>query len=243
MIFTTRISRYTSVPVKPLPFDVVAAFLRLGLKYNIESLRDEATTRLTHEFPSSLDIYDRMVDGEMIELSDSFVNDTINLLRECQYLTHILPVAFYLQACEDPHPFYQPAISDHGKQVQLSPEDKSTLLEGWLKIVKAQREHTYAWLHQTTPVSVSCLSKSGCFTARATCVLEAFTPIPSVSGLNLFRDGPTDGVELCVHCETAAKIYHNEGREKLWQILPSFFGLPEWNELLKENVSDEIHAF
>ena len=239
MIFTTRISRYTSVPV---PFDVVAAFLRLGLKYNIESLRDEATTRLTYEFPSSLEIYDCMVDGGMIELGDSVANDTINLLRECQYSTHILPIAFYFQAQETP-PFHKTEISDDGKQVQLSPEDKSTLLEGWLRIVKAQREHTYAWLHQTTPVSVSCLSKSSCFAARSACVLKEFTPIPPISGLNLFRDWPTDEVKLCIHCETVAKTCHNEGRERLWQMLPSFFGLPEWNELLKENVSDEIHTF
>ena len=237
MIFTTRISRYTSIPV---PFDVVAAFLRLGLKYNIECLRDEATTRLTYEFPSSLESYDRMVDGEMIEQGYS-ANDTINLLRECQCLIHILPVAFYLQAYET-LPFDKSAIPDDGKQVQLSPEDKSTLLEGCLKIVEAQREHSYGWLHQTTPVSLSCLSKSGCFTARATRVMEV-TSILSISGLNLFEEWPIGGIKLCVHCETAAKTYHNEGRKKLWQMLPSFFGLPEWNELLKENVSGEIYAF
>ena len=239
MIFNTRISRYTSLPV---PFDVVAAFLRLGLKYNIESLRDEAATRLTREFPSSLEIYDCMVDGDMIELGDSVANDTINLLRECQYLTHILPVAFYFQAQETP-PFRRPEISGDGKQAQLSSEDKSTLFGRCLKIAVAQREHTYGWLHQTTPVSKVCLSVSSCSAARSACVSENFTPIPPISGLNLFREWPTGEVKLCVHCETAAETCHNKGRERLWQMLPSFFGLPEWNELLKENVSDEIHTF
>ena len=237
MIFITRISRYASIPV---PFDVVAAFLRLGLKYNIECLRDEATTRLTYEFPSSLEFYDRMVDGEMIELSCSFNNATINLVRECQYLTYILPVAFYLRTGKDY--FFKPPVSGDDKQVQLSLEDKCTLLEGYLKIVEAQREHTYGWLHQTTPLSESCLSKSGCFTARATRVMEV-TSIPSISGLDLFEDEVTKGLELCVHCETAAKTYHDKGRERIWQMLPRFFSLPEWNELLKEKVSDEIHAF
>ena len=236
MIFTTRISRYTSVPVKPLPFDVVAAFLRLGLKYNIKSLRDEATTRLTYEFPSSLEFYDRMVDGEMIELSYSFINATINLVRECQYLTYILPVAFYLRTGKDY--FFKPPVSGDDKQVQLSLEDKCTLLEGWHTIAGAQHKHTYRWLHQTTPLSVSCRSKSSCHTARSTLVLKEFTPIPSISGLNLFEEWPTDGIKLCAHCETAAKTYHDEGRKRLWQMLPSFFGLPKWDELLKEKVSD-----
>lgn len=238
MISISRASRYTSVPVKPLPFDVVAAFLRLGLKYNIESLKDEAAARLTHDLPLSLTAFTLrtfmiMPNGHMVESCNSSLYSTINLVRECQCLTHILPVAFYLQACKDLHSFHKPAISNDGREVQLSHEDTCVLSVGWLKLIEAQHQYTYKWLYQTAPISAFCSSKGACFSARANCVLELFTPIPTVSGLDTWGQWATD-LTLCAACKVAAKACHDEGRQKIWQMLPSFFGLPEWTELLKE---------
>ncbi|KAF7984459.1 hypothetical protein HWV62_14556 [Athelia sp. TMB] len=42
---------------KPLPIGVVAAFLRLGMKYDIDALRKEALRRLYYEFPVDFDTF------------------------------------------------------------------------------------------------------------------------------------------------------------------------------------------
>lgn len=37
--------------------------------------------------------------------------------------------------------------------------------------------------------------------------------------------------KLCTVCEEAAKVSYNTSREKGWELLPSFFGLPGWKDL------------
>ncbi|KZP23547.1 hypothetical protein FIBSPDRAFT_952058 [Athelia psychrophila] len=84
---------------EPMPIEVVAAFLRLGNKYEIEALRAEAPKRLLFEFPSERAILDEHIypvdrRGTMIELADwTFINVT-NLARE-QNLLSVLPLALY----------------------------------------------------------------------------------------------------------------------------------------------------
>lgn len=53
------INRHIGVHLKPIPFVVISAFLRLGTKYEIEVLRSEAIDRLAHEYPFTLEDYDR----------------------------------------------------------------------------------------------------------------------------------------------------------------------------------------
>ena len=38
---------------------------------------------------------------------------------------------------------------------------------------------------------------------------------------------------LCVLCADIGKKSYDEGRQLLWNKLPSFFGLPGWAELLQ----------
>jgi hypothetical protein len=39
---------------------------------------------------------------------------------------------------------------------------------------------------------------------------------------------------LCDVCEKTAKVYAEAGRQKCWEFLPTFFGLPEWKDLPKD---------
>ena len=38
---------------------------------------------------------------------------------------------------------------------------------------------------------------------------------------------------MCEHCVEVAKGLHQDGLQKIWDALPSIFGLPEWGELTK----------
>lgn len=37
--------------------------------------------------------------------------------------------------------------------------------------------------------------------------------------------------KLCEACETAAREYTDASRQKGWELLPTFFGLPKWKDL------------
>lgn len=46
------------------------------------------------------------------------------------------------------------------------------------------------------------------------------------------KSGPVGWTNrLCAACEEAAKVPYDAGRKKAWALLPTFFGLPLWNEL------------
>lgn len=80
--------------MKALPFEVVAAFLRIGQKYSIEILKAEAASRLTYEYPSSPDAWNSLVEYSMIERNECLDVDTINFTHETQCSARITPMAF-----------------------------------------------------------------------------------------------------------------------------------------------------
>jgi hypothetical protein len=64
---------------EPLPFDVIAAFLRLGQKYEIQPLYDSALRRLMHVFSSSLEGHARGGWNKHV-----LFNDTQDTNRRCE---------------------------------------------------------------------------------------------------------------------------------------------------------------
>lgn len=79
-----------------IPFPILAAMLRLGKKYEIDYLRDEALTRLTSEFPRTLKEMQLLPpEYSYIKHQKGILYDIINLARETAVYS-ILPVAFYL---------------------------------------------------------------------------------------------------------------------------------------------------
>ena len=122
---------YAPVGLKPLPFHIVASFLRLGRKYDIQLLLNEAIARLTYEFPSTLAHYDAMEDFSMIEDSSTLIYDTIRLARDSD-LPSVLPSAFLI--CCQIHSFKEIFDGMHrsdGRHATLSPEDQRICILGW----------------------------------------------------------------------------------------------------------------
>lgn len=72
-------------------------------------------------------------------------------------------------------------------------------------------------------------------------VARHFTSLPDIAGLSpcnildLFQAG------MCTVCVHRAHIMHKDGREEFWAVLPSFFGLPSWEELRHEQ--KEVYVF
>lgn len=203
MKLTSRL-RYLSVSTKAIPFAVVAAFLRLGSKYSIQSLTAEATERLMYEFPTNLDNYDKNKDYSMIEKAGFTVEKVINLVRKTQQLTRILPLAFYylVKRTDAQNRYYAPERADD-RELSFSHEEQKVYIRGWTMCIKAQQKHTYQWLFQEVD-SPSCLMAGDCSSGRARAIISRFTPVPRVIGLTRWMDWPK-GVVICESCKAAAK--------------------------------------
>ena len=94
---------------EPLHFLVIAAMLRIGKKYEIQHLRDQALAVMKQELPANLDKFDEVyTDWTHLDFPLDDVYDTgakqhatiVNLANECGVQT-ILPVAYSLLASTD----------------------------------------------------------------------------------------------------------------------------------------------
>ena len=99
---------------KPVPVHVLSAMLRLGKKYEMKHLEQEAIERLQVDFPASLKEWDghfekdkgsrsfRLLDYEDHGYEDTFdpiLTDVINLCHEFN-LKAILPAAYASYLCK-----------------------------------------------------------------------------------------------------------------------------------------------
>nr|GAT57863.1 predicted protein [Mycena chlorophos] len=84
---------------KTLSFDVLAALIRLGRKYDCQELRKASVERLISEFPTTASAYEAFREQDLVSplsltSSSTTLYDAIQLLKE-QHLLSALPVAYF----------------------------------------------------------------------------------------------------------------------------------------------------
>lgn len=78
-----------------MSFRKITAMLRLGKKYEIDYLADEALARLKHDYPRNLSLYKGLGDlNTQIEYTQTLAVDVLNLTFECS-LSSIMPVVCF----------------------------------------------------------------------------------------------------------------------------------------------------
>jgi hypothetical protein len=214
--------------------EVVATYLRLGTKYQMEEFRTQAVKRLSYEFPATLEELDHMKTYSRIDECASYADEhftVINLARSYN-LPRVLPWAF-AAACELLS-VEEILRQTDSAQPYLLREDQQTCLVGWQKLLRKQRVTTFSWLTAGNP---GC-SKMSCKMARHTVLIDELLPSgnvvpfkPECHPLAEWEEEWEKG--LCASCVTVGRDKHRCGRQKLWDALPSMFGLPEWAELTK----------
>ena len=142
---------------------VIAAFLRLGRKYDIQQLYSEALKRLELAFPSTIEEYDCSPDSFTLDdvwdmNYNALLFAVINLTRENDIL-HILPAAFYaacasLNGKEFIEAMENPEVNTH----ELSVFDQRVVVKGWDSVVERQARTTFRWLTQKHSLAPICIS-------------------------------------------------------------------------------------
>ncbi|KZP28181.1 hypothetical protein FIBSPDRAFT_275953 [Athelia psychrophila] len=224
-----------------LSITIIAAFLRLGTKYDIELLRAEALNRLHYEYPSTLEEYDKINKWSMINgrWGDGTHFAVVNLARE-QGLLSVLPLSLYLSCC---YPYSTSEIatgipSDDGTTSRMLPDDLIRCLGAWNSIGIKQSTMTLAWIN--LPIYPNCKNSTQCTKLRVKVMKRVFYPFVEFFGLHTWREFetcwvyPEENLDMCDSCYAVAERLHEDGRSKFWETLPGIFGLPEWEELRKE---------
>jgi len=217
------------------PFAVVAAFLRLGSKYEIPQLRSEAVKRLSIEYPSKLDKWDAMILTPWGEIQShrGIHFSVINLAQEVG-LTSILPAAFY-SACEINGfgQILEGVCGDDDRLVILSAENQKVCMRGWGSLVHTQHDQTFKWLATAdNTLFQACRTREKCNNTRMKVFHNTFRCGPVCYALASWQAGDEAG--LCGTCVAVSKKMHDAGRTIIWNYLPLAFDLPGWEELLKE---------
>ncbi|KAJ6551380.1 hypothetical protein B0H19DRAFT_1157418 [Mycena capillaripes] len=158
---------------------------------------------------------------------DSIVFDVITLARE-NNLFAVLPCA-YLRAIffYNEEDILDGIPSTIRPRVTLSFHDQRTCILASKKILRAQWEHTRfeAWMSSDAP-ALGCTNR--CSMKKKFIFQELLK-----SGLPLasFHHYATVEQQFCNACKLQHKEVIAEGRKKVWDDLPGFFGLPPWDEL------------
>jgi hypothetical protein len=213
----------------------MAAYLRLGRKYEIEHLRTEALTVLSMAFPSTCNGFLALPDNgqSFIAPYPALFFDVIALAREVGKLD-ILPAA-YFSYCRS----YQidevlgGIKREDGTLAVLSAEDQKSLLRGWHALVENLAGQSLYWILEDAALECE---KQSCDLARKTVFLNLFTrghQTPDIS-ISVSKWDIRWEKDLCKQCRVACARLHKEGSYVKWSQLPEMFDLPDWNDLTGE---------
>ncbi|KII91861.1 hypothetical protein PLICRDRAFT_105391 [Plicaturopsis crispa FD-325 SS-3] len=220
-----------------VPFEVLAAFLRLGKKYGIRRLQAEAMPRLSAQFPTTLAAYDgpKCIDSSESNLAPKLVHDTtvaaINLARETN-TPSLLPAAFYMYCAYD---FDARVIRGYHKRdpslPAISTADRDLCISARAKLVRAQLADIHAW---TGPDLILACGDTRCI--RRKVILSASAPLHCMVLARPRNWAATYG--FCADCARSAAESQVAGRRRIWDELPSFFDLPDWKTLIEADRPD-----
>lgn len=220
--------------------EIVVAFLRLGRKYEIKLLHADALKRLHYEFPSTLQAYgEHCCNGSMITIKSlaRFLIAGANLARE-QSVLLALPIALYICCCCYPYDVRElvEGIDDGASSIiKLSADNLVSCLGARSFLSTTQAETTLRWANSHGSIYSACKVPSKCNAIRKDILLKTFLPRPQFVGLRSWNTMQSTMLDtICDTCKAVAEPLHNAGRVEFWDALPGIFGLPAWEELMKE---------
>ncbi|KAG6884922.1 hypothetical protein C0993_007241 [Termitomyces sp. T159_Od127] len=205
----------------PAIMQFVSGILRISTKYDIVVLRDKCISILRRIFPSSLSDCDILLSSKYSYNASSIVR-AIPLAREAN-IPEILPWAFYVSTSIPNDTLLNDTV--------LSWQDKALCLVGKEKLWELQKSLTHRFLFESTrnpACQLLCQVRHPQLMSwhRMEELRAMAHPLEPFCDWNSFK--------VCPRCMEYAKLQHKNGREKVWEDLPSIFHLGKWNDLVAE---------
>jgi hypothetical protein len=122
---------------------------------------------------------------------------------------------------------------DDGSSILLPEHIKLTLAIATERILDFQHE-LFAWTEDASVIPHdTCESRTGCTERRHVLrrILTFGDEDRRYHALTVWEPDDVWSEGLCDDCEAAGRETFNSNRNKTWESLPSFFGLPPWTEL------------
>ncbi|KAJ7735756.1 hypothetical protein B0H16DRAFT_1425971 [Mycena metata] len=206
------------------PCAVVASMLRLGKKYDMRAPKDDALRRIYAEFPHTLEGYDSC-DEALVSIDEAGVyGHLLNLMYECGVYSAVPLLGL---SCLYNRPLESLAIT-------VERDIFVTLAIALEKILDFQRKKSLSWLHGNAVIpDKSCKSPKEC-TKQQLALNHLITgreqyPFHVSYTIEQWEEEWDD--KFCNVCEAAAKEFYAVSRQEGWDLLPTFFGLPKWEDL------------
>ncbi|KAF7299315.1 BTB domain-containing protein [Mycena indigotica] len=220
--------------------DQLSAILRLSKKYDIPLPRSDCVRRLKCEFPTTLAEHDQLDTGWMhieipgdLSITQALVH-LVNLAREVG-LFSILPLLLYdiiiaAEPGENDHD--NPNVLHHALR-KLSTADEIACLRFHVRLMQPYHQTPLKWI-ESVPC-VECTAAPKC-SVKIDLLLGLALNAPNAlihEFLTQWDSHDDWSSKVCEKCLIVAKAVHETARQKFWDRLPSFFELPEWEELRK----------
>ncbi|KAJ7175339.1 hypothetical protein C8R46DRAFT_1248678, partial [Mycena filopes] len=219
-------------------FNLIACMLRLGRKYDMNSFREDALSRMHHDFPTRLVNWDRRCAAgllEKIEPTGGVLVDLLNLAYEAGIYTSLPALAFRCLHVYSLERLFDGIERADGSRAVIPDGTKVILALALERIQLFQRTHL-AWLKEDDVVpSAGCKSRTKCvkeqaLMARIECLDRKIDLSYTLDTWSKAGQGKLVN-RLCSACDEAAKSTYDAERKRAWNTLPSFFGLPAWADL------------
>ncbi len=213
-------------------FSVLAALVRMGHKYEVESVLDESLRRLGTVYTTDFAVWnEHQHEGtSVVSLCDEDAVEAINLFRLTGQ-SQMLPSAFYACARLDISEILAGMERADGTLETLSAEDLELLLEGRTELVKYDAHIIAHFFKPPLPVDCTCPSVDLSRTLLANGSKMLLGSFPShldadVLGSYFTRLANSYCTsQLCRSCVDALAAYHFMLRRKVWDELPNIFDI------------------
>lgn len=163
--------------------------------------------------------------------------DILAVARE-HNIRSILPAIFYLFVYYYTiHEIVNGERRPDGSLSILTADDQKTCILAMDKLIRLQAVETFGWLKiEEDGESMSCTGD--CALHKRRLFRQIWVPAAKCIPLHPFLVQWAAG--LCSVCAAECHQKYDVGRRKIWDLLPSIFGLASWDELLKDSTCGSI---
>nr|GAT43809.1 predicted protein [Mycena chlorophos] len=219
--------------------DQIIALLRLSKKYEIKGFQHQCVERLRANFPSTLDGYKEVEtqwkDIDVPEPEDGvdlpeLAVKVVNVAREVG-LHSVLPVAFYTIIASSVG-----AATDNENILKLELCDQRACYKGFIQVTKDYLRTPFKCFEPGKYIPCeACEREPRCNSIGLLLKLGLENNRHSMANIVGKWDDEWDE-QFCPACVGCAKEVFERAREKCWDKLPSYFGLPDWEELKRMDI-------